>query len=110
MGRLSVSSTISLTFLAMSIRISQRLGRYRRIMPLRFSLLPRCQLEYGSAEVGGHAQLVAQARVPGELGAVVVRDADARAGRQRGEHRHLRPRRSSRCIPSNRGGRVRRLI
>lgn len=45
-----ISSTISLTSFAMSIRISQRLGRYRRIMPLRFSLLPRCQLEYGSAK------------------------------------------------------------
>lgn len=29
--------------------------------------------------------------VAGELGAVVVRDADARAGRQRREHRQLRP-------------------
>ena len=29
--------------------------------------------------------------MPGELGAVVVRDADARAGRQRREHVQLRP-------------------
>ena len=75
----------------MSIRISLRLGRYRRIMPFLFSLLPRCQLEYGSAKVRVHAQLVAQARVAGELDVVVVRDADARAGRQRREHRQLRP-------------------
>ena len=45
-----ISSTISLTSFAMSIRISQRLGRYRRIMPLRFSLLPRRRLEYRSAK------------------------------------------------------------
>ena len=42
-------------------------------------------------EVRGHAQPVAQARVAGEPGAVVVRDAAARAGRQRREHRQLRP-------------------
>ena len=60
-------------------------------MPFLFSLLPRCQLEYGSAKVRVHAQLVAQARVAGELDVVVVRDADARAGRQRREHRQLRP-------------------
>ena len=34
----------------MSIRISLRLGGYRRIMPFLFSLPPRCQLEYGSAK------------------------------------------------------------
>ena len=34
----------------MPIRISLRLGRYRRIMPFRFSLLPRRRLEYGSAK------------------------------------------------------------
>lgn len=42
-------------------------------------------------EVRVHARLVAQARAAGEPGAVVVRDADARAGRQRREHRRLRP-------------------
>lgn len=42
-------------------------------------------------EVRGHAQPVAQPFVVGELGAVVVRDADARAGRQRREHVQLRP-------------------
>ncbi len=42
-------------------------------------------------EVRVHARLVAQTRVAGEPGAVVVRDADARAGRQRGGHRQPRP-------------------
>ena len=42
-------------------------------------------------EVRVHARPVAQARVAGEPGAVVVRDADARAGRQRREHRQPRP-------------------
>ena len=46
----------------MSIRISQRLGRYRRIMPLRFSLLPRCQLEYGSAKYVAMPSLTAVKR------------------------------------------------
>ena len=50
MGRLSASSTISRSSPAMSIRISLRLGRYRRIMPFLFSLLPRRRLEYGSAK------------------------------------------------------------
>ncbi len=60
-------------------------------MPLRFSLPPRCQLEYGVGEARGHARFVAQPRVAGEPGAVVVRDAEPGGRRQRGEHRQPRP-------------------
>lgn len=59
MGRLAVSSTISLIFFATSILISQRLDRHRRIMPLRFSSPPRRRLEHGS-EVHGHGRLIAR--------------------------------------------------
>ena len=59
-------------------------------MPLRFSQLARCQLAYGSAKYVSHAQFVAQPRVAGELGAVVMRDADPGAFGKR-EARYLAP-------------------
>ena len=50
MGRLSVSSTISCMSRVMSGLMAARLGRYHRIMPFLFSLLPRCRELYGSAK------------------------------------------------------------
>ena len=58
-------------------------------VPVLVASPPPAGVRVGEARV--HARLVAQARVAGELGAVVVRDADARAGRQRREHRQPRP-------------------
>lgn len=43
----SGSSTISRSPLTISIRISQRLGGWRRTTPFLFPLFPRRQLEYG---------------------------------------------------------------
>ena len=64
----------------MSIRISQRFGRYRRIMPLRFSLFP------AAGWTGRPWPCPARRSLSWWANAVVVRDADARAGRQRREH------------------------
>ena len=58
-------------------------------VPVLVASPPPAGVRVGEARV--RARPVAQSRVAGELGAVVVRDADARAGRQRREHRQLRP-------------------
>ena len=58
-------------------------------VPVLVASPPPAGVRVGEARV--HARPVAQARVAGEPGAVVVRDAAARAGRQRREHRQPRP-------------------
>ena len=90
MGRLSVSSTISRSPLAIpgSIRAFGQAAADDAVAVL-VAAPPPGTVGVGEARV--HARPVAQPGVAGEPGAVVVRDADARAGRRRGEHRRLRP-------------------